>query len=228
MTNPLSMSLLPTIYGDDKFPDGWGADIMVSLTSLKAGYDTVASAREDILGDVTMTEAARLIALERLYAEKVERHIPAAQAALEAAQQRTAAFKRERDDLFRPRDSAADIALASEIRAALRAMSPQDRSAQLAAARDAGDLSVLRAALSGPEFLTGVSAEARDSYKATYVAQHQPEIASYIDHAERLERTATDSLGALRSLRSKVFSQADERKIGEARNKASRASRHFH
>lgn len=222
----MSPSLYPTIYGPDRFPDGWGLDIAIALHKVKAGSEAVKNARADIMADDTLTPAARLLKLDKLYRSRVEPHLEPAREALAQARTAPDTWRDNIANLFVASDAAGDIALAGEIRSVLRAMSPEDRAKAMQQARQEGDKFTIIAATTGPEFLTGLSPVARDAARLEYVSQQHPEFIERLEAAELFARTAEGSEGGLRNLRASLFSKAEELAIARATEAAQRTARH--
>lgn len=224
-TGALPVSLNPSIYLS--YPDDWGVDIAVALQKVKQGWQSVADARKDILADKTLTKEAQLVALDKMYQQRVARHTEQARKALQSAKAVEQSIQSAVAGIFKASNDPAEIALAGEIRAALRAMTPQDRSAALASAVSAGDLSVIRAATSGPEFLTGVSKEKGELVRQEYVRTAHPEIVQHRETAERFARISESAIASLNNLRRDLFTAGDETTLRTAKALAEKTARHL-
>lgn len=223
----LPIMLQPTIYTTDKFPSHLAAKVALPVAELAQGFNDVARARADIMDDPTMTPEARLVALDRLYEAKVGKLIPKALASFEEALRAPDEVHDKISKRFNPPNDAA-IAVSQEIRAALRAMSKEDRVRAVDDAVSAGELPVISAIQYGPEFLTGLSRDRVTAARNHYVAQHLPELHSEMEAATRFVRSVEYSRAALKSLRSEMFAPADERALKDAKTRADKSSRHFH
>jgi hypothetical protein len=223
----LPLSLRSTIYGEDRFPDDWGASVALPIAHIQAGFAAFVNAKADIMADETMTPSARLLMLDKVYQERVAKHFPDAEAALSKAQEMPAFWQKEIDELFAPDASATGLALASEMRSALRAMKSDERMAALQQAKDRGDRIVLSAVMNAPEFLHGVDDARRSMLRDSYARQHHPEYVQRLSEAERFARTASESIASIRKLRSELFTPKEEKLIGEALASSARSARHL-
>jgi hypothetical protein len=77
------------------------------------------------------------------------------------------------------------MGLATEIRAALSRMKPEDRRAAIQTAMTEGDDATIAAVLSGPEFLTGVGKAERAARLGQWQQKHR---AAELDQRERLAK----------------------------------------
>jgi hypothetical protein len=212
----------------DAAPD-WLTSVVPALDQLQDGLAKVSSARADIMADLTMTEAARLVALDQLWHKHVAPAQEAASLAVEAAMLVVPAnLAMERQAVFKAPQDSAGAMVASEIRQALARLGSKERTEALTKAVEAGDRTIMAAVGSAPGFLIGVPDEVVEGHRAAFIQRHCPELAKRGEACRLLIERAKQTKAALGRLRSQAFDAAEERLISEASERSRRAQRHMH
>src|SRR6476620_2901097 len=115
----------------EEVPADWLTEIAPAMQSLAVAYRAVATARGDIMDDVTKTEPARLLTLDQVWKSNVAPRVEAANKALDAFNELPTMIAKERMAVFPQPQDQAGIVVASEIRSALFKLDDKQRRAVL-------------------------------------------------------------------------------------------------
>lgn len=203
------------------------AGITGQLSELQDSYTRVAKAKADIMADTSKTEDGRLLALDELFTKNVISKVASVRAEAEKTIHSRAIVEAKRDTVFAPSANAGEIAVASEIRASLARLSPEQRTEALRAAIEAGDRRILSAVVSAPAFLSGVDTESQAAYGDLFISLHHPELKALCEAAETATRRSTHVLSELEKIRIGMFSRDEEARLQGIHARHSRASRHL-
>lgn len=223
-----SVELQPSIYDESRSPNlGTDVGLCAALASLQANWNTTVGARQDIYGDETLTETARIFKLGELYAAKVDKKAEEARAALTKASEGEQEFWACITSDMKPSDKPGDIALASEARAVLRSMPSKDRRSAINAAIAYGDMATVIAVTTGPEWITGISPEEAQAFRQRAALATIPNGEQTLEEVRRRARFASQGLRNLDRLRDNFFTTAERNTIARAQAMKAKTASHF-
>ena len=133
--------------------------------------------------DTTRTAPARLLAASRFAKEVLQKRRTEFDGIKARAADELKMTQTRLQATMRPPSDPGEAALFADIRAHLRGLNPGERLDLLNQARDTGDVDTLRAAVSGPSFLSLIPAELRSEYRDAYLMSVAP---NEWGHAQRL------------------------------------------
>lgn len=218
--------LNPAVFSEEKFGT-MSANILPAVQLIHNACVAVESAKRDLESDNTLTPDGKLWELEKLYEQRVERHLASTGRELVKSIDIAEQVKGEVETFFRPASDPVSITLASEFRQALRNMPEQERQVLLASAVADGDKSMLLAVLGGHPLLTGISAELSAALRSQYLRTHNPDLHARVERSNTLVATAHSAINELDRLRSRFFDPGTENKLKSIREKRKRVKAHF-
>lgn len=173
---------------------GFGCELAVSaMDALKQAVQNIITARETYRSDVTMTEAAQLLAVDSLYSQQSSKVLPKIDVARATLDKAIASHEAE---LRKGIKDGATGPFAAETRAMLRGMTAGERMSFLTRAANEGDTVALGAVLGAPAYLSNITADAAQSLTERANKVRNPKLSVQLD----LMRHARDKLDAAGSL----------------------------
>lgn len=173
---------------------GFGCELAVSaMDALKQAVQNIITARETYRSDVTMTEAAQLLAVDSLHSAQSSKVLPKVDAARATLDKAIASHEAE---LRKGIKEGATGPFAAETRAMLRGMTDGERMSFLTRAANEGDTVALAAVLGAPTYLSNITADMAQALTERANKARNPKLSVQLD----LLRHARDKLDAAGSL----------------------------
>ena len=169
----LHPGVISALAGDEDTADSV-ADVRGAFETAYAGLTAVHAARQAARENPTLTEAAAIL-LVADYADKTQKKITMR---LDAAHARLkAAITEGERQLSQPLEGAAAGGFTAEIRAYVKGLKHEDRTAFMNEAVRVGDTKTLAAVIGAPSYLSGLSTAERDVFTRSHHERVNPTLA---------------------------------------------------